>query len=212
MLNQRGIAPLLILCFGVILLASISAAYYFGTKNQVKEIPPKAVVINKEDEVSVNAQICSQYGISKDKNKLYKAYTVKKGDTLLSIATNQLKDSSRVGDLIYINRIQYPGLSFENPFIEVGWLLYLPPDYLKQIQLLGDAPQLLYEVSGPIVEVNSDGWSINLDNYNTKYPLKFNKDTQFISKDKVNYKIGDCVVVVMQEQDQKVFTVSPQGD
>jgi len=51
----------------------------------------------------------------------------------LAIARNKLRDVSRVGDIIYINRDRYPGLSIQNPYIEIGWLLYLPPKEIMQI-------------------------------------------------------------------------------
>ncbi len=61
-------------------------------------------------------------------------YTVKKGDTLLSIAKNELNDTSRASEIVALNKYldRFPQLSLTNPFLEVGWKLYLPFEHASQ--------------------------------------------------------------------------------
>lgn len=78
-----------------------------------------------------NKTICSQYGnIEGVENELREKYVVKKGDTLIGIASGILNNPSAISDLILINNNLYPSL-LEKGLLEVGWVLYLPNNDLK---------------------------------------------------------------------------------
>lgn len=63
---------------------------------------------------------CEKNGYYK-KEEYLQEYTVKQGDSLISIATTQLGDSSRVNELISLN-------DDKNLYsLEEGWELFLPP-------------------------------------------------------------------------------------
>lgn len=183
--------------------------FYLGTIYQAEQKQTAPITVSKEESIVLNK--CSKYGIDKNKNNLYDSYTVKKGDTLLSVAENQLHDVSRAGDIASINQDAYPGLSIKNPFIEVGYRLYLPPAFLKKITFYGDKPNLLYSENGEITEILQDGmWRINLDNLNLNFLVKMNTDTLFIGKQKSEYKVGDCITAIGEPESINVLVVKPQ--
>lgn len=126
---------------------------------------------------------CNKYGVL-PKIEGLSTYTVKQGDSLLSIAKSQLGNPSRANELARLNNDTYPGLSVSNPFLEVGWILALPP---QKNTLLGS----LNVVAGEIVVYSSgNGWGIfwpgsGLDKLNSNIPE--------------GYKNGTCVIAVYQQ-------------
>jgi len=69
--------------------------------------------------------VCPSYGSQKAEGETF-IYTIKEGDSLLSIAGNQLGDSSRVSEAISLNKDGYPGLIDEPRLLQAGWKLELP--------------------------------------------------------------------------------------
>lgn len=60
-------------------------------------------------------------------------YIVKRGDTLISVARDQLGSPDRAEELARLNQLeQHPELSLTTPFLEVGWKLLLPPKEIKK--------------------------------------------------------------------------------
>jgi hypothetical protein len=158
-----------------------------------------------------NSQSCPQQGITEDRDILYTAYTVERGDSLLSIAKNELSDTTRVGDIIYINQQVYPGLSMQNPLIEVGWKIYLPPQYFNKVELAGSTPKLLYGEYGKIVQIDTGNrWIIETDELNPKRELIIDTDTQFVNSSREIYEVGDCIFAVREQMGNKVYAISLQ--
>ncbi|KKS95652.1 MAG: hypothetical protein UV73_C0015G0027 [Candidatus Gottesmanbacteria bacterium GW2011_GWA2_43_14] len=86
------------------------------------------------------------WNLSKD---FLRSYVVKPGDSLLSIAANQMGSTSRVSELIKFNHDTY-SLSLENPILEPGWVLKIPPEFVKESG--GDIRMIsgeLIETQGP---------------------------------------------------------------
>jgi hypothetical protein len=176
-----------------------------GTINQNQQKQTKS----QDENIALNK--CSKYGIDKNKNNLYDSYTVKKGDTLLSVAENQLHDISRAGDIASINQDAYPGLSIKNPFIEVGWKLYLPPAFLKKVTFYGDRPNLLYSENGEITEILDSGmWRYNLDNLNLNSLMRMDNNTLFVGKIKSDYRVGDCITAIMEPESVNALVIKSQ--
>lgn len=125
-------------------------------------------------------------------------YTVKKGDTLLSIAKSELDNSSRVQELIQLNKNTYPELSLENPFIEVGWSFYLPP---KDVVTTG----VLAKGHGEITEIHQSYWLVMYGQGGVH--LEWDSSTKFENKAIDQYKEGDCITYLI---DSKAISVSPQ--
>jgi hypothetical protein len=129
-MNQRGALILYILL--AITFISIALAFYFGGlyfRNQPKTQPNEVTVTVQSPEPQYPN--CPKQGLA-SKSDYLPTYTVKKGDTLLLIAKNQLNDVSRVSELIQLNKEEFPTLSIENPFLEQGWKLFIPPPYTQK--------------------------------------------------------------------------------
>lgn len=125
---------------------------------------------------------CKKYGIL-PKIEAFSNYTVKQGDSLLSIAKNELGNPSRASELARLNQDAYPGLSVSNPFLEVGWVLALPP--LKMVTT-GEISAVAGEV---MIYSGERGWGIywpksGIDSLNSNLPK--------------GYKNGTCVIATYQ--------------
>lgn len=139
------------------------------------------------------------------KGEFLETYIVKKGDTLLSISKNQLKDVSRIGELIELNKDRYPELSVKSPFLEQGWGLYLPPD--STIRTSGSIAQ----VKGVIKSIreNDGAWEIGSASTPGHYAaLSVNKNT--VISTGINPKVGDCIKALVDEKTGEVYSVSFQ--
>jgi len=140
---------------------------------------------------SVNSQskfVCTQYGISKQSEYLQK-YTVKSGDTLLSIAKTQLHDPSRVTELINLNSDAYPSLSIKTPFLETGWVLYVPD------KTWTPSSGNIVEIKGEVTEIQPNGkWVLQGPEFASDLkPLS----TTILPNRKV--KVGDCIKAIREK-------------
>lgn len=143
---------------------------------------------------------CLKYDLSPKKDFL-KSYTIKSGDTLLSISKNELNDISRVNDIIILNIDRYPSLSLENPFLEQGWILYLPPDYITGFK------NDLFERSGEVTQVTSTG-AIVVRSPRGSAGIYPDKKTLYLNG--FDFKVGDCVTYVSEVRSNKVYIISKQ--
>lgn len=143
---------------------------------------------------------CPKYGFSSPEEFL-RAYRVRPGDTLLSIAHGQLDDSSRYNEIIVLNSSRLPHLSFEDPYLEVGWTLYLPPISIRNFE------EPLAKINGEISEIDENGrWRIDhpggmgyfLPTERTELPQG------------VRFKVGDCVSIIYQSGRGIVYSVALQ--
>ncbi|MBP7118632.1 LysM peptidoglycan-binding domain-containing protein [Candidatus Woesebacteria bacterium] len=117
-------------------------------------------------------------------------YIVKKGDTLLSIATKETGDVSRADELVKINKDKYSSLSVKNPFLEVGWNIDLPPVGVKETN------GLLYAESGRL-SIGNLGWGTGYPRKSQRYQLA-TLNALLLNQD---IKEGDCVTIIFQGRD-----------
>lgn len=110
--TQKGFAIVYLIMGVVLLLIVAGGGFFFFLKTQLSS-PSSLTTQNPVSQ-------CEKNGYYKKEEFLQK-YTVKKGDSLLSIATSQLGDFTRVNELTMLNEDKY--LSFA----EEGWELFLPP-------------------------------------------------------------------------------------
>ena len=152
---------------------------------------------------------CQLYGKIEDKNRFLDKYTVKSGDTLLSIAKTQLGSTSRIGDIILLNKNRYADLSTENSFLEEGWVLYLPPDYIKSVNTLSNGyPKLIFAWGGELTDITKEGkWVVRGPNRNFAYDFKPNENTKYFGKSKNEFTVGDCIMAVIEEIDLNIYGV-----
>lgn len=158
---------------------------------------------------------CKYYGFP-DEEGFFPAYTVKPGDTLLSIAQNQLGDTQRVEELIKLNIRKHTSIGLDNPFIEVGWELLLPPDFVT------NSSGGLYIHAGEFIErkdqarnsivPNDENIAIIYYDGGFKSSLVSRKTPSTVYLGKESFKTGDCVFVLVDSGTRHVtaLAVSPQ--
>lgn len=155
--------------------------------------------INSQNMSGQQASTCAKQGIQ-SRDDYLPVYIVQSGDSLLSIAKFQLKDGSRVSELITLNSDRYPELSLKNPFLEKGWKLYLPP------QSVGVTNGYISMISGNVAVFpeNKNLWGVTyIGGQGGTFP------SEALTKD--NLKQGDCVTVLYQGgKDLKLFSVARQ--
>lgn len=121
-------------------------------------------------------------------------YTIKNGDTIQSIAQEQLNDSTRVNEILQLNG---------NSQLVVGSTLYLPP---PQITKSNGNIQQIY---GKLLEINSSFWHVGFSSdpngLGVLVPTYWFDGIQNID----TYQTGDCVKVLLDNGD-KVYSVSEQ--
>lgn len=165
---------------------------------KIQRLPPQ--------QVSEQSSQCL-YGYLHEDEFLVK-YTAQRGDTLLSIAKNELGDISRVHQLINLNTNWYPHLSLENPFIEVGWELRLPPTYIKSsVRELWGINQ--WTIQGKIVKETEEFFHIKqVVDGPGGYILEKTRDTVYLGQD--SFAEGDCVIAIFHLP-AKLLVISPQN-
>lgn len=148
-MKNKGNVTTIILIVLLTLTTAAAGYFYLQTKNPQK---PSSNDSEKADQLGTK---CVHYGWT-DGSESLPSYMVKRGDTLLSIAKDELSDSGRVEELIALNKGGHPSLSMQSPFIEQGWVLVLPPKnskhtsgHLKQMQgelvdITGGAAWMIY--------------------------------------------------------------------
>ena len=165
----------------------------------------KTQIVIPKTRVTHPANQCSKYG-SVDKSFYLDTYTVRKGDALFSILKNQSENPSRIYEFIELNKDRFRHLSLENPFIEVGWELYLPPKFIQETN-----GNLAAYYAG-VVEETDNYWNINT--WGKDYSLESPRYT-VIKIDKTKYlggnafHSGDCIVMVVQNASTAI-AISPQ--
>lgn len=141
----------------------------------------------------VNTLPCSKNGFAQKWEYLI-SYVLKENDTLQSIATEQLKDSSRVNEILQINGV--------GPLVN-GATLYLPPPSVTK------SSGNLKQIYGKLVEKNTATWHIgfstNRDGQGVFIPAFFFEELS----NSDSFKIGDCLKIFLDDG-YKVYSVSSQ--
>jgi hypothetical protein len=131
---------------------------------------------------TTNASTCSKTGYAQKWDYLT-SYVIQEGDTVQDIAKEQLKDETRVNEILKINGV---GLI-------VGATLYLPPPTITK------SSGNLKQVYGKLMEKNKTSWHIGFSN-DTKGQGILIPSFWFESiPNKDTYKIGDCIKVFFDE-------------
>lgn len=138
------------------------------------------------------ASTCEITGASEKKDYL-KSYILKEGDTVNSIAKNELGDTTRNTEILTLN----DNISK----MTVGSILYLPPDNIKS------SSGHIAQVSGRITKLDEGSWQLSYGG-GEKGPGLWMPGFWFKDlPDKNNYKVGDCVTVLF-DNGVKVYKVT----
>lgn len=134
-----------------------------------------------------------------DSSYQYEEYTVQKGDTLSSIAQEELGNKTRVQELIVLNEERLPTLKRNPEWVEPGWTLLLPP---KEFEI---TEHELAELRGYVHMVAADRVIIsttqNLEQQTHIYitsKSQFVKAGDIITKESV--QPGDCISAVVRTE------------
>lgn len=195
-MSQKGSIALLIIFVIFLSITFFISGFYLARQNLITKLldtnTTPETSVPKNIESNTNTDKCNYYGYLFNKDGYLPKYTIKKGDTLGSLAKTYLGNIDRYKEIVELNKDRYQNLFFDS-FLEIGWILYLPPSFAFPTQgILG------YE--GEVIETTSD--SIVIDYYSKKerdaHPvMRLKKDlrTKYFEKD--NYNIGDCVGVLV---------------
>ncbi|MBI4226021.1 hypothetical protein HY612_02805 [Candidatus Roizmanbacteria bacterium] len=149
-----------------------------------------------------NREYC-KYGVF-DYN--YELYIVKTGDTITSIAKNELADRNRIGEIILLNIGKYPSLGSQLSYLEKGWEFRLPP----KNKIIKD-PNQLQIFSGHIHENASKYFRVSADpNLSNTYIYDYPSSIYFIESERVNkqdIKTGVCFEAVIENDNQLTNTI-----
>lgn len=145
-----------------------------------------------------------------DISNVLRTYIVKKGDSLLLISKNELGDPSRYQEIAIMNGDKYPslfsspGVVSRNAFLEQGWILLLPPDWIK------NSSGQLDIINGMIFAQDKDGTKVTANSNNSGWSatLKIEKDT--VNLQSTTFKIGDCVTAVRDVRLNRVIKIDLQ--
>lgn len=206
--NWKFIWIIIVLAF---ILASVAVYFTYkfrvGIKNQT----------SLESLGVAAGESCSYYG-TLNQNFYLNEYTVQPGDSIYSIAANELGDASRMTELINLNQQWYPHLSVENPFIEVGWEIRLPAPSLPKSSgyLIGYGGKITGQENsymGPyyILQQTADipkEWQGANEQYGII--LYLDPGTKYFGK--TGFEVGDCVYVVANSEanGEHILAISPQ--
>ncbi len=200
-----------VLAFGVVafllMLIAGSTGYLLAIKNISGSMNQQQQVVSKTNQPMkhTSASTCTKQGLQ-PKDDYLPTYIVKPGDSLLFIAKSQLQDSSRVNELIILNKDRYPQLSLNPSLLEQGWKLYLPP------QNVGITNGHIYVISGNIELYPDDRklWGVR---WNSGGGGTFSIDDLNKHQGKNQFKKGGCVTVIYQvgyNDNDKALSIFPQ--
>ena len=206
---KKGFLKKLTFVIGFLILVILfSAGLLFGKNiflpsstinHQITNIKITPTPIPTSSTIQISAQKeCKQYKYF-DKPDLYETYTVKPGDSLLSISNRKYGSPNRIGDIIELNKDNYPTLN-NSTFLEVGWKLYIPS--INQSITLGG-------VSGNITKITKDYFGVqDGKSYGATFNIYYSRVPKY--KDNFTYKIGDCVTVIYEGSSQIPLSIELQ--
>ena len=199
----------------ILFIALPFLGYYLGMKYQAvlpnnQQLANGAVPTTPNPQPNI-ANVCTKksYG---DINEILTKYSVRRGDSLLSIAKKELGDSSRLQELAVMNSDKYPtlfsspGVLAQNPFLEQGWVLSLPPKWITS------SSGQLQEVNGLIFTIRPDGhaFEISSNSGQSGHFATINLDSNTINSNKVSFKEGNCITAIVDVQLNKVLRIDLQ--
>lgn len=133
------------------------------------------------------------------KNDYLVSYTVKPGDTLLSIAKSQLGSAARVNEIIDLNKNKY-AVSLQTPFIEQGWILTLPAPFITH------SSGYIIRESGELFEIDktTNNWTFG-GKAGITFGLHTTSGTRTLIQQPV--KVGDCLTLVYDQRTNEIFLI-----
>jgi hypothetical protein len=142
---------------------------------------------------TINTSTCSKNGFAQ-KWEYLTAYVIKENDSIQKIAKEQLKDETRVNEILQINGV--------GPLV-VGSTLYLPPSTITKSS--GNIKQLY----GKLMEKNTTSWHVSFSSDPKGQGILIPSFLFEGIENKDSYKPGDCIKVFLDDG-FTVYSVSLQ--
>lgn len=99
--------------------------YKSNSANKIPEATNNVATNYNETETATDTS-CKYQVYNSTGEPFLETYTVKSGDSLLSISKEIYGNTGKISDLVFLNKHTYNSLSTDSPFIEIGWVLLLP--------------------------------------------------------------------------------------
>jgi len=187
-----------------LLLILIFAGVNIGRFAERKVWMSKKLKESVTDRIESSGVVCPSYGSQKAKGETF-VYTVKEGDSLLSIASNQLGDSSRANEIISLNKDDYPGLIDQPRLLQAGWELELP------LRNLGIVQHELKTLSGMVASYDGKRIGVSFNQKGTQYGEYSIQESTEIVGEEIGF--GDCIHILVDDDPRggsRVIRVYPQ--
>lgn len=170
--------------------------------NSDQEQPESEATVAAENQGYVPHGRCEYYGDSQPEDYL-PVYTVKTGDSLLSIAKAKFGNNSRVADIQKLNAQRYRDLDLTTK-LEPGMKLYLPPKLVPAVK------SMLFELSAEYIDIDS-----KTGEYKISLGPKILQgaavvpDSRTIFPVGMNFQKGDCIKYLVDSGDHRTIAIYP---
>ncbi len=164
-----------------------------NTESTIVSVAPESQTTSSEQPVAIDSKVCGKTGLAQ-KWEYLTPYTVKQSESLQSIATDQLKDSSRVNELLQLNGV--------GPLV-VGSTIYLPPSNITK------SSGNIRLINGKLVEKNDSSWHISFTSDKSGQGLLIPAYLFQTVSNASSFTIGSCISVLLDDG-YKVYSVELQ--
>ncbi len=163
--------------------------------NQSTVVGPdsNAPTASQNETATLGNNTCAKTGLSQ-KWEYLTPYVLKESDSMQSIAKEQLKDESRVNELLQLNGV--------GPFV-AGSTIYLPPSFITKSS--GNIKQ----INGKLVEKNDASWHISFTADKSGQGLLVPAYLFQTVSNASSFSIGSCISVLLDDG-FKVYSVNLQ--
>jgi len=186
----------ILLIFLLIIFVVVGSIFYLILRQRA--LIERTSSTEDTSQIPIN-QVCFSGSAGSNSDYPYEIYTIKLGDSLNSIAKNELGDSTRLNEIVILNEEAYPTLASQPSYLEAGWKFKLPPK-----DIIIEWAKQLAEFSGQIVFISSDIIKIritpNLTQATYVYPVATSK--YYSNEGEIQFKdlkLGNCASVVVRQ-------------
>ena len=141
----------------------------------------------------VDNNVCKKSGFAQKWEYLI-PYVIKENDSLQSIVASELKDPSRINEVMELNGV--------GPLV-LGSTLYLPPKSITK------STGNIKQVHGKLIEKNNASWQLSFNGQKDGQGILIPSFWFGEIPNTESYKVDDCLTVLLDDG-FKVFTVSKQ--
>lgn len=201
-IDQKGSAFLAILIGTIFGLILIGLFWYSQKQPEIQLKAPSAF-----SQKSNSSPTCKIYTYEDRGYSFFPIYTVKTGDSLLSVARDQLGSVARIGDLIEMNKTKYPSVLNQSSFLEVGWRLLLPPKEVSEVPVGG-----IRVTQGILLtDAEADTLRINVSGSRSPSIINFYPNRSVKTVIQQGVQKGSCINIVSGYMNTKpVFSITLQ--